>query len=114
MADAGSLLREARQRHGVSQKNLAMRASTTQSAISRIECNRVSPSLDTLEELLFLLGEDLVMEAQPRTPNVDVEAIRERLQLTPTERIRRGLDEASRIIIKKSAGRRDDTSAGSG
>ncbi|MDP9227535.1 MAG: helix-turn-helix domain-containing protein, partial [Actinomycetota bacterium] len=40
----GQLLREARRRHGVSQKRLAIRAGTTQSAISRIEGDRVSPS----------------------------------------------------------------------
>ena len=36
-----------------------MRAGTTQSAISRIERDRVSPSVETLRELLYLLGEDL-------------------------------------------------------
>ena len=35
---------------------LAVRAGTTQSAISRIERDRVSPSVETLRELLYLLG----------------------------------------------------------
>ena len=58
----GQLLREARRRHGVTQAQLAIRASTTQSAISRIERDQVSPSVETLRELLHLLGEDLVLE----------------------------------------------------
>jgi transcriptional regulator with XRE-family HTH domain len=101
MADAGDLLREARQGHGVSQKSLARRASTTQSAISRIERNQVSPSVDALEDLLFLLGEDLVIEAKKRKTNVDMKAIEERLCLTPEERIQRGIDEANRLIKEK-------------
>ena len=59
MKSPGQLLKEARRRHGVSQKRLAMRAGTTQSAISRIERDRVAPSVDTLHELLYLLGEEL-------------------------------------------------------
>lgn len=55
----GLLLREARERHGVTQSELARRAGTTQSAISRIEKDRVSPTVETLRELLSLVGEDL-------------------------------------------------------
>jgi transcriptional regulator with XRE-family HTH domain len=101
MADAGDLLRKARQRHGVSQKSLAMRAGTTQSAISRLECKRVSPSVDTLEDLLFLLGEELVVESKKRKTSVDLKAIAERLRLTPEERIQRGIDEANRMIRER-------------
>jgi transcriptional regulator with XRE-family HTH domain len=55
MGIPGQLLQKVRHRHGISQKRLAMRAGTTQSAISRIERDRVSPSVETLRELLFLL-----------------------------------------------------------
>jgi transcriptional regulator with XRE-family HTH domain len=55
----GLLLREARERHGVTQAELAKRAGTTQSAISRIEHDRVSPTVETLSELLALVGEEL-------------------------------------------------------
>jgi transcriptional regulator with XRE-family HTH domain len=63
---AGEFLREVRAAYGISQAGLATRASTTQSAISRIESGKVSPSFDTLRELLRLLGADLVLEATPR------------------------------------------------
>ena len=104
MTDAGSLLRTVRKRHRVTQKSLAMRASTTQSAISRIERGRVSPTIETLGELLFLLGEDLVLDAQPRDSGVDVGALKERLRLTPSERVQRGLAEAERAIQEALAG----------
>jgi transcriptional regulator with XRE-family HTH domain len=94
----GKLLRDARARHGVSQKELAMRASTTQSAISRIERDRVSPSVETLRELLFLLGEDLELGAAQRDFGIDRTLIRERLKLTPAERLDYGLAFASQVI----------------
>jgi transcriptional regulator with XRE-family HTH domain len=59
----GQLLREARRRHGVTQRGLAIRAGTTQSAISRIERDQVSPTVETLARLLDLLGEELVLAA---------------------------------------------------
>ena len=98
MGKPGQLLQRVRRLHGVSQKRLAMRAGTTQSAISRIERDRVSPSVETLRELLFLLGEDLILDARPREPDIDIEALHERLRLTPGERLDLGMEVASRMI----------------
>lgn len=98
MGTPGELLREARERHGVSQKRLAMRASTTQSAISRIERDRVSPSVETLRELLYLLGEDLALGTEQRDYGIDRTLIRERLKLTPSERLDYGIALASQVI----------------
>jgi transcriptional regulator with XRE-family HTH domain len=87
----GELLKEARGRHGVSQKQLAMRASTTQSAISRIERDTVSPSVETLRELLYLLGEDLTLGAEGRDSGIDWTLNAENLRLSPADRVRKGL-----------------------
>jgi transcriptional regulator with XRE-family HTH domain len=87
----GELLKEARARHGVSQKQLATRASTTQSAISRIERDRVSPSVETLRELLYLLGEDLAFSAEQRDAGIDRTLNAKNLALTPARRVRQGL-----------------------
>ena len=87
----GELLKEARKRHGVSQKDLARRARTRQSAISRIERGGVSPTVETLSELLSLLGEDLVLQAEPTDSGVDRSLIRANLALDPRERLDRGL-----------------------
>jgi transcriptional regulator with XRE-family HTH domain len=68
----GSILREARQRRGVSQRGLAARAGTTQSAISRIEQDRVSPSVETLRQLLDLLGEELTLSSSRPETGIDL------------------------------------------
>jgi transcriptional regulator with XRE-family HTH domain len=94
----GKLLAEARRRHGVSQQRLAMRAGTTQSAISRIERDRVSPSVETLRELLFLLGEDLMLGAVGRDVGLDTTLIDEHLRRTPSERLDYGIAFANQMI----------------
>ena len=66
----GELVRRVRVRHHVTQKELAQRAHTAQSAISRIECDRISPTVDTLSGLLRALGEELTLEARPGRPVV--------------------------------------------
>ena len=91
-------MKEARSRHGVSQKGLAARARTTQSAISRIERDRVSPSVDTLRELLYLLGEDLKLGAARRDFGIDGTLIDERLKASPSERVAYGLAMAEQLI----------------
>lgn len=102
----GKLLREARRRHGVSQARLAVRASTTQSAISRIERDRVSPSVETLRSLLHMLGEDLRLDVETRDAGIDRFMIRERLQLTPTERHEYGRVFANFVIENSPEWRR--------
>lgn len=87
----GELLRDARRRHGLSQRRLAVRAGTTQSAISRIERDRVSPSVENLRELLRLVGDDLVLRVEPRDAGIDRTLNQGNLRLTPEERVERGL-----------------------
>ncbi|HVQ59958.1 MAG TPA: helix-turn-helix domain-containing protein [Solirubrobacterales bacterium] len=94
----GEVLRDARRRHGVSQKRLATRASTTQSAISRIERDRVSPSVETLRELLFLLGEDLVLGSEQRDAGIDRTLTQGNLERDVTERMEYGIAFANLVI----------------
>lgn len=94
----GQLLNEARRRRGVSQKRLAIRAGTTQSAISRIENDQVSPTVETLRGLLHMLGEDLVMDAVERDAGIDRSMVLERFKLSPEERVEYGLDFAQMVI----------------
>ena len=98
----GEKLREARRRHGVSQAQLAIRAGTTQSVISRIERGGVSPSVETVASLLHLLGEDLELSAHPRDSGIDRTLIRERLRLSPGERITYGLEFADLVLRNRA------------
>jgi transcriptional regulator with XRE-family HTH domain len=87
----GELLREARVRHELSQKELAIRAGTTQSAIARIERDRISPSIRTLAALFQAMEEDFVFGARPRDWGVDLGLNEKNLEFTPAERLERGL-----------------------
>jgi transcriptional regulator with XRE-family HTH domain len=107
----GQLLKEARRRHGVSQARLAARAGTTQSAISRIESEKVSPTFETLHELLYLLGEDLQLSTAARDTGVDRSQVRERFRLSPTERVEYGRAFADMVIENSPAWRRRRTAA---
>lgn len=84
-----SLLSRARAAAGLSQRELARRAGTSQSVIARIEGRQVKPSLDTLTRLLAAAGFELRMELEPRSSDAthmldDVERI---LALSPEQRL---------------------------
>ncbi len=98
----GQLLREARRRHSVSQARLAIRAGTTQSAISRIESDRVSPSVATLRSLLHVLGEDLILDSAVRDFGFDKTLNESSLRFTPEQRVRRGLEFAD--FVRRNRG----------
>jgi transcriptional regulator with XRE-family HTH domain len=87
----GELLRDARKRHGLTQEQLAARARTSQAAVSRIERDVVSPSVETLRNLLALMNEELVVDARPIDWGFDLTLIRENLERTPAERVERGV-----------------------
>ena len=62
------LIRMARRRAGLTQAELAARASTSQAAISAYESGRRSPSVDTLARVLLAAGFELRMRmSQPDT-----------------------------------------------
>jgi transcriptional regulator with XRE-family HTH domain len=84
----GEIVRGARERHGVSQQTLALRAGTNQAAISRIERGEVSPSMKTVERLLAALGERLALEPVPLERDYDPLHMRATLRRSPEERLR--------------------------
>ena len=83
----GQLLREARRRHYATQKQLAARAGTSQAAISRIERDEVSPTIETLARLLDLLGEELVLETKWIDWGHDRTLNEAKLDRTPAQRV---------------------------
>lgn len=54
----GELIRARRLANGLSQKQLALRAGSTQASISRLERDEISPSYDTIVRLLAVMGEE--------------------------------------------------------
>ena len=102
---AGQVLREARRRHGLTQKQLAARARTSQAAISRIERDLVSPSVGTLATLLDLMGEQLELTARPIDYGFDRTLFQKTLAMTPSERIEHGVAVANFVLRNRGAAR---------
>lgn len=82
------LIRNTRERHGISQRSLAVRAGTDQAAISRIERGEICPSIETAERLLAAMGERLRLEAEPFRREHDDLHLRANLARTPAERLK--------------------------
>jgi transcriptional regulator with XRE-family HTH domain len=59
------LVREARRRAGLTQRELAERTGTTQSSIARLETGRTSPSFDLVLRLVRHCGFDLFVQVVP-------------------------------------------------
>ncbi len=55
----GDKIREVRERKGITMKEVAHRAGLSESLISQIERNRISPALDTLLSIVDILNIDL-------------------------------------------------------
>ncbi len=102
----GELLRDVRRRHGLTQRQLAARARTSQAAISRIERGLVSPSVATLANLLDLMGEELELSATPIDYGHDVTLLRERLGLTLGDRLRAGEEFSNYVLRNRGAATR--------
>jgi transcriptional regulator with XRE-family HTH domain len=73
-----AILQEGRRRAGLTQRELAVRAGTSQAAIARIERGRQLPSLETLRRLLRAcdLDLDLRIVAHDTTRTLETKAER--------------------------------------
>lgn len=94
---SAELIRDVRLRHGLSQRRLAVRAGASQAWISRIEQGKISPSIESLERLLLVMGESLNLQAERSTEDEDEDdrAWRETHRARPmAERLERAFDAA--------------------
>jgi transcriptional regulator with XRE-family HTH domain len=83
---AWAILREARRRAGLTQRQLAERAQTSQSVIARIERGRQDPSYGTLQRLVRACDLDLRIQLEPHDDQDD-RLIDGMLALTPEQRL---------------------------
>lgn len=86
---SGTLIRQARTRSGLSQAELSERSGKDRAQIARWERDVVTPSLETLRELLQACGFDLEMTLvlyQPPDPSDEAE-LQRTLERTPQERL---------------------------
>jgi len=95
---SGTLIRQARMRAGLSQVQLAERSGKDRAQIARWERDVVTPSLETLREVLQACGFDLEMQLvlyQPPDAGDDARLRNER-ERTPQERLVAMLDSRRR------------------
>lgn len=94
---SGRMLRYARQRAGMTQRQLAAKAGIPQESIARIERGRVDPRVGTLDRLLEAC--EFGLEAMPRLGiGIDRPQIRERLDLSPARRLERAAREDQMFV----------------
>ncbi len=99
------LIRSTRERHGLSQRRLALRASTTQAAVSRIERGLVSPIFTTLRELMLAMGEEPVLSSQRLPTDWDPAHMASTLERTPEERLALAISWNRTAVELANAGR---------
>jgi transcriptional regulator with XRE-family HTH domain len=88
---SGTLIRATRERHGLTQAQLALRAGTSQNAVSRLERDEISPSLDTVGRLLAAMGEQLELGVRRIDVGVDADHLADAMAQTMSERLERSL-----------------------
>jgi transcriptional regulator with XRE-family HTH domain len=108
--NASELVRSTRERLGLSQRRLALRAGTTQAAVSRIERGVVSPTFGTLRALMIAMGEEPVLSSRRLPADWDPVHMTSTLGRTPAERLALALSWNRMSARLAAAGRaaRDD------
>jgi len=86
-ADVGGWVRGLRERHGLTQAQLAYRAGTSQQAISQIETGEVSPSVALVERLAVTCGEELVLDSRPREVPFEEAQLAEQAAMAMADRL---------------------------
>jgi transcriptional regulator with XRE-family HTH domain len=87
----GELIRATRERHHLTQAQLALRSGTSQNAVSRVERDDVSPSMDTIQRLLAAMGERLELSVRRIEHDSDPDHLADSMAQTMSERLERSL-----------------------
>jgi transcriptional regulator with XRE-family HTH domain len=87
MESLAEVVRELRLSAGLSQRDLARLAGTSQPAVARYERCAATPSWETLQRLATACGRRLAIEVEIEPDPHDVELAEGMLDLTPTQRL---------------------------
>jgi DNA-binding XRE family transcriptional regulator len=88
MQEPASLLRDARRRAGLTQRQLSLRLGVSQAAVAKLERAGANPTFATLAGALWSAGHRLELVAHPRHGGVDESLVRQQLELSPAKRLR--------------------------
>jgi uncharacterized protein len=111
MSPPADLIRRARREAGLTQAALASRLGVPQSVVARLERRGSNPTWATLSAALHATGHTLELKRRPArsTVTLDLGQLRERLALTPAERLRLFQDSQRNLErLRRAARRRDD------
>jgi transcriptional regulator with XRE-family HTH domain len=87
MTSAASLIRQARTNAAMTQAELASRAGLSQSAVARLERGGSNPTIGTLANVIAATGHRLTLAAPAQRASFDERQLRERLAMTPAQRL---------------------------
>jgi transcriptional regulator with XRE-family HTH domain len=87
----GELIKERRLRHGLSQRELAYRAGTSQSAIARIELGGEDVTWSRLRSILSAMGDEPVLDSKRLASRYDFEDLMMDRAMSPEARIANGI-----------------------
>lgn len=104
--DVGAFIRDMRRRHGLSQRQLAIRAGTDQATISRIERGREGVTVARLGELLLAMGRRLVVDSVPLQLPQDRVDLAANRRAGPAAALRKGMRLSAFGVRLRDAGAR--------
>jgi transcriptional regulator with XRE-family HTH domain len=87
----GDLIKERRVAHGLSQRELAYRAGTSQSAIARIEAGDEDITWKRLRSLLFAMGDEPVLDTHRLPSRYDIQDLMRDRAMSPEARLANGI-----------------------
>jgi transcriptional regulator with XRE-family HTH domain len=84
--DAATMVKTARRRAGLTQRELARRSGVAQPTVSRIESGRMSPTFDTLSALAEAAGMQIAV-LERGSGGADIAMVQDLLRMSPAERL---------------------------
>lgn len=91
IATPAELIKELRTGHGLSQRELAYRAGTSQSAIARIEAGDEDVTWSRLRSILAAMGDQPLLESKRLPSRYDVRDLMRDRAMSPEARLANGL-----------------------
>ena len=83
----GKIIRERRLANGITQAQLARRSGSTQAAISRLERGELSPTFETFERMLAVMGEEANLVIRRAQGDYDRRRLASLRARTPADRL---------------------------
>jgi transcriptional regulator with XRE-family HTH domain len=106
------LIRSTRERKGLSQRRLALRAGTSQSAVARIERGDEEVTWPRLRALMLAMGEEPVLSSSPVASRYDAGDLLRDRAMSPESRLANGIAFNEFATELALAGRRAKGSGG--